>query len=290
MYELKDFTREEYYFVNALMVADYAANVIGAEVYNHGSGYGRIVDCFAPGTDTTFDSTIFTVHFDNAADNDNKNYLAAFAIEHGGLVLSDGSLVDLWNDFRKQQYKLRAEYNKAVEDHQRREKEAEAQKLKQQKLEKKRASLRTTAEKELDNLLNSREVVTKADEFYYMLGYLATHIGTLTAKMPDFLEESFVKHFGDVKRTVVDSTKVGPAGYTSQWRLSMEASLVKANEIPAMLNPYLSTNGKKLSKTSFIWELVDDYGFKFGKKQDTLEIMDHIPANYLAMFTAGTKA
>ena len=287
-YELINPTRENYHAVLAQMVADYAANVIGAEVYNHGSGYGRIVDCFASGT--AFDSTVFTVHFDNADDNDNKNYLAAFAIEHGGLVLTDKSLVDLWNDFMEQQYKLRAQYNKAVEDRQRREKEAEAQQLKQQKLEKKRASMRAAAEKELANLLNSRELVTKADEFYYMLGYLAAHIGTLTAKMPDFLEESFVKHFGDVKRTVVDSTKVGPAGYTSQWRLSMEASLVKAGDIPAMLNPYLSHNGKKVSKTDFVWGLVDDYGFQFGKKQDVNEIMDHIPVNFLAMFTAGTKA
>ena len=77
---------------------------------------------------------------------------------------------------------------------------------------------------------------------------------------------------------------------TSQWHLSMEASLVKVKEIPAMLTEYMSQNGKKLSKTSFVWDLVDKYGFKFGKKQYTLDIMRCIPIEYMPMFNAGFQA
>jgi hypothetical protein len=150
--------------------------------------------------------------------------------------------------------------------------------------------MKAQAEKEFEKLVSSNAKITKADEFYFALGWVAKHVGTITAKMPDYLESAFVKHFGDVEHTVVDSTKVGPAGFTSQWHLSMEASLVKAKEIPAILNDFLSQNGKKLSKTSFVWDLVDKYGFKFGKKQDTLDIMRCVPIEYVPMFNAGMAA
>jgi hypothetical protein len=179
----------------------------------------------------------------------------------------------------------------AAQEVQRRQKEEQKLEKKRKDNEKKMEGLKVSAEKEFNNLLNnSGKQITATDEFYWTLGWLAKHVGTLTAKMPDFLEAGFIKHFGDVEHTTVDSTKVGPAGYTSQWRLSMEASLVKAKEIPATLTKYLNPTGKKLSKTSFIWKLVDDYGFKFGKKQNALEIMDHVPVNYLPMFNAGMKA
>lgn len=285
-YELTTCTLEDFNNVQAQMVSDFTAKVIGAEVYNHSTGYGRIISCFASGN--AFDSIIFSVYFDEA--NETKQYLASFAITCGGLVLTDKSLVDLWGYFMDEQYKLRAQYNKAVDDDRRRQKEAAKLEQKRKDNEKKAAGMKAQAEKEFDKLVNNKTEITKADEFYYALGWLAAHVGTITAKMPDYLEPAFIKHFGDVVHTTVDSTKVGPAGFTSQWHLSMEASLVKAKEVPAILNDYLSQNGKKVSKTSFVWDLVDKYGFKFGKKQDQLEIMNHIPVNYLPMFQAGTTA
>lgn len=285
-YELTTYTREEFENVQAQMVADFAAKVIGAEVYNHSEGYGRITACFASGT--AFDSTIFTVLFDGAEEP--KHYLASFAISCGGLVLLDKSLVDLWNSFMEVQYNLRAQYNKAVDDDRRRQREEAKLEQKRKDNEKKMAGMKIQAEKEFDKLVKTELKITKADEFYYALGWLAAHVGTITAKMPDYLEPAFIKHFGEVEHTIVDSAKVGPAGFTSQWHLSMEASLVKAKEIPTILSDYLSQNGKKISKTSFVWDLVDKYGFKFGKKQDQLEIMNHIPVNYLPMFHAGTSA
>lgn len=179
----------------------------------------------------------------------------------------------------------------ATQEAQRRQKEEQKLEQKRKDNEKKMEGLKVSAEKEFNSLLNdSGKQITETDEFYWTLGWLAKHVGTLTAKMPDFLEAGFVKHFGDVEHITVDSTKVGPAGYTSQWRLSMEASLVKAKEIPATLAKYLNPTGKKLSKTSFIWKLVDDYGFKFGKKQDTLDIMRCVPIEYVPMFNEGLNA
>ena len=83
--------------------------------------------------------------------------------------------------------------------------------------EKKMAGMKAQAEKEFEKLVNSETKITKADEFT-ALGW-DKHVGTITAKMPDYLEPAFIKHFGE---HTVDSTKVGPAGLSPQWHLSME--------------------------------------------------------------------
>ena len=285
-YELTSGTREEFENVQAQMVSDFAAHVIGAEVYKHNTGYGRVVSCFA--SSHSFDSAVITVYFDET--NEEKNYLLSSVMTIASLVFTDTSLVELYNSFKEEQYKLKAQYNKAVEDVQRRQKEEAKLEKKRKDNEKKAAGMKAQAEKEFEKLASSKAKIAKADEFYYALGWVAKHVGTITAKMPDYLEPAFIKHFGDVEHTVVDSTKVGPAGFTSQWHLSMEASLVKAKEIPAMLTEYLSQNGKKISKTSFVWDLVDKYGFKFGKKQDVVEILRCVPIEYVYFFNEGFQA
>ena len=267
------------------LISEFIQQITGTEVNNQLLGHGKIVSCL--NVCNTLESLIVTVHFDL---DETKNYGAAVALSSGGLKFTDESMVDLWNSFMDEQYKLTSEYNKVAEDDRRRQKEEQKLEQKRKENEKKMAGMKAQAEKEFDKLVNTKTKITKADEFYYAIGWLATHVGTITAKMPDYLEPAFIKYFGEVEHTTVDSTKVGPAGFTSQWHLSMEASLVKAKEIPSILNDFLSQNGKKVSKTSFVWDLVDKYGFKFGKKQDQLEIMNHIPVNYLPMFHAGTSA
>jgi hypothetical protein len=248
---------------------------------------GRIVSCLNPCN--SFEFVIASVYFDDT--DETKSYGIVAAINCGGLLFVDESAKALYDEFVEVNENIKHQLFAAAEEAQRREKEAKKLEKKRQDNMKKLEGMKAQAEKEINALATNRETnITKADEFYYALGWLATHIGTITAKMPDYLEAAFVKHFGDVEHTVVDSTKVGPAGYTSQWRLSMEASLKKADAIPAMLTDYLSQNGKKLSKTSFVWSLVDDYSFKFGKKQDTLDIMRCVPIEYVPMFNDGMKA
>lgn len=284
-YELTTGTHEEFENVKTQLISDFIQQVTGAEVNNQLLGHGYIVSCL--NACNTLESLIFTVHYDL---DETKNYGAAVALSSGSLKFVDTSLDDIWDDFVVGQYKLKGQYNKVVEDNRRREKEEQKLEKKRKDNEKKMAGMKAQAEKEFEKLANSKAKITKADEFYYALGWLAKHVGTITAKMPDYLEPAFIKHFGDVEHTAVDSTKVGPAGFTSQWHLSMEASLVKAKEIPAMLNEYLSQNGKKVSKTSFVWDLVDKYGFKFGKEQDIVEIRKLVPNQYVDLFIEGCKA
>lgn len=126
------------------------------------------------------------------------------------------------------------------------------------------------------------------DTFYYNIGWCAKHITTISAAMPDFLESYFVGVFGDVKRRVVDSKKVGPAGYTSQWSLSMTAALDTVDNIPPTLTAYMSKGKNKvLSKLSFVYMLCEEFGFKFGSEQDIEAIRKEIPEKHLAEFEAG---
>ncbi len=283
-------TGEDFFNARRDLINDFIQQITGAEVttdWRSESHVGRIISCLNPCNN--FESVIASVYFFYTGET--KNYGIVAAINCGGLLFVDESMKALYDDFKAANENIKHQEFLAGQEAQRREKEEQKLEKKRKDNMKKMEGMKASAEKEFNNLLDeSGKKVTETDEFYWTLGWLAKHIGTITAKMPDFLEAGFVKHFGDVEHTTVDSTKVGPAGFTSQWRLSMEASLVKAKEIPATLAKYLNPAGKKLSKTSFIWKLVDDYGFKFGKKQDTLDIMRCVPIEYVPMFNEGFKA
>lgn len=282
-YELTTGTREEFVEVQAQLTADFAVAMLGAELRSKTLGNGYVKATLG----NNMENAAFEVTFESG---ECKKYLAITIPAIGFLSFVDESVAALYDSFVEEHYKLKAQHYKAVADEQRRKKEEAKLEQKHKDNEKKMADMKVQAEKELNKLIEGSLSVSKADEFYYALGWVAKHVGTITAKMPDYLEPAFIKHFGDVEHTTVDSTKVGPAGFTSQWRLSMEASLIKAKEIPAVLNDYLSQNGKKISKTSFVWDLVDKYGFKFGKKQDTLDIMRCVPIEYVPAFNEGFQA
>lgn len=133
----------------------------------------------------------------------------------------------------------------------------------------------------------AERTVSTVDEFYYSLGWLTKHAGTVTAALPDYLENSFLGHFGNVPRRVVDSKHRGPAGWQAQWSWSFTIALKKPDLIPAFLAGKLNPSKKAVSDTSFVWDLVDNYGFQFGKTQDVEKIRSHVPASCLASFEAG---
>jgi hypothetical protein len=134
-------------------------------------------------------------------------------------------------------------------------------------------------------------VLSTEDDFYYALGWLAKHVGTCTAALPDYLVSAFEKHFGsNVPCRVVDSKHRGPAGYQSQWTWSFKMTLKKPDDIPAILSKHLNQSGNAISDTSFVWDLVSNYGFQFGKKQDVDKIREAIPTQYISYFETGLTA
>lgn len=153
------------------------------------------------------------------------------------------------------------------------------------------AKMKAKAIQEFEDLMNEATVIpTQADEFYYSLGWLAGHVKSIYAAMPDYLEPCFIRQFGDdAPHRAVDSTKRTVNGFPTQWALSFTASISNKDidQLPANLTTYLSKTGKGIANTRFLWDLVENYGFSFGKKQDKEEILSHIPTQCISIFEAG---
>ena len=130
--------------------------------------------------------------------------------------------------------------------------------------------------------------VNPTDEFYYSLGWLAKHAGSVSAVLPDYLADTFVKYFGaEAPCRIVDSKKRSPAGWQQQWSWSFTVALKKPEVVPALIAQHLNPAGKAVSDTSFVWDLVEKRGFQFGKKQDIAKIRSYVPSDCLASFEAG---
>lgn len=161
---------------------------------------------------------------------------------------------------------------------------------------KRAAKYKATMEKVIkgfEALSNQERTKCATGEFYYNLGWLAKNIGAVSAALPDYLLPYFRKQFGTTYvPTVVDSKKKTVNGHSMQWTLSMRASLSKKSldTIPAFLRQYLNPTGNSLTSTSFIWDLIENYGFKFGKTQDLAKIKDSIPAHCVKYFENGYAA
>lgn len=131
----------------------------------------------------------------------------------------------------------------------------------------------------------------QSDDFYFALGWLVTHVGTVSAALPDYLAKAFAKHFGaDTPCRIVDSKHRGPAGWQSQWTWSFSMSLKKAENVPDFLVPFLNPAGKAITDTSFVWGLVMNHGFQFGKKQDKSKIADLVPDVFKDSFVNGLNS
>jgi hypothetical protein len=175
-------------------------------------------------------------------------------------------------------------------DRQAREQAAEDKKKAEEdkKAEEKYQRARAKALKDFETRAQTVSPVSAADEFYYSLGWLAKHAGTVAAVLPDYLADAFAKCFGnETPCRIVDSKKRSPAGWQQQWSWSFTVSLKKPECVPATIAQHLNPAGNKVSDISFVWDLVEKYGFQFGKKQDLDKIRSHVPSTCIASFEAG---
>lgn len=171
--------------------------------------------------------------------------------------------------------------------------EAEAAKKKaaeDKKAEEKYEATKAKAIKDFEVLAAADRPTEVTNEFYYSLGWLAKHVGVITAKLPDYLGSSFEKHFGtEAPKTLVDGRAKTIGGHAKQWSWEFVASIKKLKDttVPAYLQGITTDFSKGIHNTSFVWDLVDNYGFQFGKKQDVDKIRSHVPASCLTSFEAG---
>ena len=196
------------------------------------------------------------------------------------------TLKDLMSEYTENWLAVEAEHKAKVEAEQEAKKQAIAAKKAEEKYE--RAKVKAIAD--FEALAGATRPAAAVDEFYYSLGWLAKHVGVITAKLPDYLGGAFEKHFGvEAPKTLIDGRAKTIGGYAKQWSWEFVASVKKLKDttVPAYLQTVTSEISKGIHNTSFVWDLVDNYGFQFGKTQDLDKIRSHVPFEYLASFEAG---
>ena len=124
--------------------------------------------------------------------------------------------------------------------------------------------------------------------YYECLGWLAKHTTSIKPSMPDYMEPWFVKRFGDVERNVVNSKKRTQGGHPMQWGLSFKMSF-NAEVVGPLEVRATSKNKKVIDNVAFVWDLVEHYGFQFGKVQDIEKIREEIPNEHISDFEKGLE-
>lgn len=134
---------------------------------------------------------------------------------------------------------------------------------------------------------NTRRLFTTPMSYYETLGWMAKHITSIKPSMPDLAEKWFVGIFGDVEnRYVVDSRKRTSGGFPMQWGLSCKISFDQ-EVVGPLAKRATSSNKRVIDNVAFVWDLIEKYGFQFGKKQDVDLIRKEIPTKYLLDFERG---
>ena len=193
-------------------------------------------------------------------------------------------------DFFAECADIRVEFYEIMHDRTSAKHEADRLAKEEAKKDAKYQQAKEKAIQEFEVMTRKEKTVMGSGEFYYNLGWLAKNVGTISAALPDYLLKYFENHFGtEAKPTVVDSRKRTVNGYPIQWALSMKASVPKkvVDSIPPFLKQYLNPTGNALTNTTFIWDLVENYGFQFGRKQDVEKIRAAVPDFLLEYFEKG---
>ena len=121
---------------------------------------------------------------------------------------------------------------------------------------------------------------------YEILGWMTKHTTSVRAAMPDYMEKWFVGKFGDVERYVVNSKKKTSGGFAYQWGLGLKITFDE--EVSGPLEQRTTSKNKKvIDNVAFVWDLIENYGFQFGKEQNISQIKAEIPEENLVDFEKG---
>lgn len=192
-------------------------------------------------------------------------------------------------DFEAREQERKEAYQQAQIQARERAKKAEEEK----KAEAKYKQHKEKTIREFEKLADRDNELSEVDDFYYSLGWLANHIGSVSAQLPDYLGPSFERHFGaDAPKTLIDGKAKSIGGFAKKWSWEFKCSLKKLKDttVPAYIQSLTSDVAKGIHNTSFVWNIVDNYGFRFGKTQDLEKIKQTIPAKFISSFEAGLLA
>ena len=256
---------------------------IGLEVSHQRYGSGKITTYMA----SSLECLIVNINFDAVG---TKSFSLAPILDR---ITNNTEIAEIWNEAYSVHTELKAKYLELDNTTKQLKREAEIKAEEERKAAEKYEARKEKALKEFDELSKQSKSKCGTGEFYYALGWLAKNAGSISAALPDYLLNSFERYFGtDYTPTVVDSKKRTVNGNPMQWAMSMKVAIPKKaqDSIPAVFLDYLNPNGTALTSTSLIWDLVDNYGFSFGKEQDLDKIKDNIPTHCIVAFENGLAA
>jgi hypothetical protein len=154
----------------------------------------------------------------------------------------------------------------------------------QAKVDAKKAKALEAKKRQVDAKINSLQPLALTSD-YAILGWLARNVSTISAVVNSDYEEWFTKNFGIVEHSVVDSSAKTTAGDPMKYSLSFRASF--KTELPAQLQTLKGVDKRVINSVEYIWNLIETYGFKFGKTQDIELIRSKIPTEFITDFETG---
>jgi hypothetical protein len=281
-------TKELYLETEAELVKTLGDYIDGAPVVCKTYGNGKVVAV----TGNTLEDMIVDIAF---VDDTTRRFSLLHIMNNTFIKFEDiYEIGDIWDCAFEAHTNLANAYKACEETAKQLAIEAEKQAEAEKKAEEKYQKMKDKAIKEFEDLTQQAKTsLSTVDEFYYALGWLTNHVGSVSAAIPDYLEFAFEQHFGtDACPRVVDTKKRTSGGFAYQWGIGMTARLRSKDLgiVPAILTQYLNPAGKALTNTSFIWDLIETYGFKFGKKQDINHIRSKVPTKYINSFNDGLTA
>lgn len=205
------------------------------------------------------------------------------------ITFIDNELIKQYLKAHELHTELKTLYDKYKIDEKLLEREAKKQEAAANKAKERQEKLKNKFTADLEALVNGiKTPIRNVNEFYYMIGWLAKNIGTVSATMPEFLSPTFKSYFGDdVVHKTISSNQKTSGGNAMQWTFSFKATIRNAAKAPKSLSTYLNSTGKAITSTAFIWDLVKFHGFSFGKTQDVEQIRQFIPEENLEDFENG---
>lgn len=221
-----------------------------------------------------------------------STYYLTVGLATKALVLSDEimeELIQYLGVIRELDTYFQAEFvAKALIEKAERDAQLAAQKA-EEEAKKKEIKRQAQMKKVLDNLKGiSRSAIRNDDDFYVALGWLAKHIGTISASIPDYTEAWFVSRFGaDATYNKVDSTKKTTGGFSMKWNPSFSVSFKASDDCIPLIIAEKAMGKKKINDTAFVFDLIENYGFAFGKTQDLDRILKYVPSSKLDKFNLG---
>lgn len=250
-------------------------------------------ECKVSGFVVSMNENTFNILADFAFADEVKKLALNILLKNGLVQIDDYDSFEVLKNFISSLTDLQTEVHNVQYDRTSAKHEADRQAKELAKQEAKRLTHREKSIQEFERMTHVDRGICASGEFYYNLGWLAKNVGTISVSLPDYLLPYFENHFGtEAKPTVVDSSKRTVNGHPMQWTFSMKASLLKnsLSTIPEFLKQYLSSAGNSLTSTELIWDIVENYGFKFGKTQDIEQIRSAIRPEYIEPFEKGYAA